>query len=515
MPLSIDFVTFSDLLVNDQSGPLRLTERPYLGAVHDAMMRRRRVVLACGRQVEKTTTLLKLVFFLSMHRPGVRILFTMARFEQIRRLSRSRLWPLLTHSPLVAKVLLDPGRQPRIKQLIFRNGSELSFESVGLGADAVRGLSADVWIGDEVQDYGAEVLPVVEECLSHATAPRTILAGTSKLADNTLEIAYQRSTQRRWVLPCEGCGKESPCDATVMGDSGLRCPDCKAPLEAARGRWRAENPGAAYADGFRINQLMCPAMAYADILEKRNGYDEFVFKNEVLGEPVNLGELVFDLSALFELCLANRQMSRSLAEIPPHLRERLVAGIDYGSTARATTVSCVGALDDTYHFHVFHWHRVPAGRDPKTLLNECRDVCMGLGVRLIGADGIGHGSVLNAMLLGMLDGPQPPGLISVRYHNGTRPHYEGQTSSRGTLELPKTQAISGLLARVNDRRISFPEKGQSEPFLAEIASERCELDEETRQVRYSKSATGPDDSLHALVAAASVAQLAYSRQATY
>jgi hypothetical protein len=512
------FTDFSDGLVFQNKTKLSLANRDYLLPIHQSFVAARRTVLCAGRQVEKTTILLKYVLWRCCAYPGSSIIYVLPRQEQIFRLVQSRLDPMLRSSPVVARLLCAGGKTGRRKRhKTFKNGSELIFEAAHLNADATRGVSAETAIFDEYQDLPADALPVVEECQSHAANPHTIISGTSKLAENPLEIAFQNSTQNQWRVACAGCGIWVPFDSKTLTVAGFVCPQCAAPLAPRHGLWTPQNPDAVFAHGFRLPQALTPWTSLQNIQDKKATYDELTFKNEVWGEPVALGELRFDLNALLAAC-ENRPCAQRLQDLPAPFRTFVAMGIDYGHRTHSTTVVCVVGFSTDYAAKVFHFSRFPPGKNPDEIVAFLADVITRFRPKVVGADGVGHGDILNPLVFertGKIFKEHTPLFYSMEYTGNQTSAESGDSNLRRRLVLPKTKVIGSVLARLKAKSLNFFEQTQAKEFLVDLASERAVVDPESGEFRYKPTPGKPDDALHALTYALCAGQQAFWNRATY
>ena len=163
-------------------------------------------MLRTSRQVEKSTFLANSLAFQLTVVPGIRILVATPRWEQALLFMQSRVLPTIEQSPVIRRVLLTNSRERmRIKNMRFRNGSELFVRPVFRSADSARGISADILVVDEFQDVAEGALAVLQETLSHSEVGRTILVGTPKLLENQLDVAFAESTANEWTLDCPNC----------------------------------------------------------------------------------------------------------------------------------------------------------------------------------------------------------------------------------------------------------------------------------------------------------------------
>jgi hypothetical protein len=108
--------------------------------------------------------------------------------------------------------------------LRFANGSEVYIRAAFHSADAVRGIDADLLLGDEFQDIASGRLPVLEETLSHSPLRYVVLTGTPKTIDNHLENVFRQSTACEFQVPCSGCGHGVILDDRCLGPLGPVCP---------------------------------------------------------------------------------------------------------------------------------------------------------------------------------------------------------------------------------------------------------------------------------------------------
>ena len=292
----------------------------------------------------------------------------------------------------------------------FANGSQLYVRAAYLSADAVRGISADLLLVDEVQDIAAGDLPVLQETLSHSAHRRTILTGTPKLIENHLEAAFSCSTASEWTLTCPGCEANVTLDENSLGLRGISCRHCQGPLDAATAPGLC-NPDSDWGEGFWINHVMVPWQNYDEILDRQQIYDLAKFKNEVLGISTTLGEHVVTRAEM-EACCSNKPMAKSAKDIPEVHRANIIAGIDWGGGSKSRTVVTIGFMRPDFVFEVCRFNCYRADEDTSRLLKSVADVCRSFRVRWIAADGNGNGNVLNRLLL---DNLKHDGMYAIYY----------------------------------------------------------------------------------------------------
>ena len=489
--------------------PISFEGRPYLRRLYDSSARR--VVMRCSRQVEKTTFLCNAVCHAAVTIPGVHILVVFPRHEQASVFAKSRLRPMITESPIPRRILLGKQmREPQIEHMRFMNGSEVYIRAAYHTADAVRGIDADYLMVDEYQDIASGDLPILEETLSHSEHRRVLLTGTPKSVDNHLEDAFSRSTAHEWRVPCS-CTASVFLDEKCFGPTGPICPRCGSAIDPRTGQWIPYNPRSLWGDGFTINHLATPWLNYQELLEHQQSYNPALFRNECLGLPCYLGDHIITREEAEECC-TQQPMARSLNDVLPGYQRQLVAGIDWGGGSVSRTVLVVGYIGNDDHFHVIFMERYPAQEDPDEVLKLIVHRCSEFRTALIAADGAGNGNVYNNLLLNML--PQVRGLYAMIYSvSDQQPRqYKGRLWH---WTIGRSPSIGMVFTRIKKQRIHFPRLADCSSFLSEIWCERAEYDDHNRSITYTHPETQPDDALHAVNYAATLARQALNRRLVY
>lgn len=474
--------------------PISFAERAYLHAPYNS--RARRLVIRASRQVEKSTFLVNTIIRAAVRHAGVHILFVCPRREQAQVFSKHRLLPTIRDSPMIRRVLLGrSGRQPQVMNLQFANGSDVYIRAAFRSADPVRGIDADLLLIDEFQDVADGYLPVLEETLSHSALRRVILTGTPKTIDNHLENVFRQSTACEFKVLCSACGHDAILDERCLGLTGPVCPGCQRPIDTKQGRWLPRNPGSRWGDGYWINHLMVPWVNYAELFERQRTYDPALFKNECLGLPTALGDHIVTRAEL-EACCADYAMAKSLDMVPRAGRRHLVAGLDWGgggANETSRTLLVIGYMDNRFRFVVVHFERFAAQEEPDHLLAAVAERCARFGIRLIGADGGGLGTVYNRLLINRLKVPLD--MFGIIYADSDQaPRQDG---GLWHWTVNRSATIGLVFARVKNKTIFFPRSQDCGSYLDEIACEVVEHDDFQRRIKYTHPETQPDDTLHA------------------
>jgi hypothetical protein len=472
--------------------PMAFAGRPYLLAIYGAD--HGNLVIRASRQVEKSTFLANTILHAACANPAAKILFVAPRFEQAKAFSHDRLHPLLKDSPIIRRALLGRGHRLRVTEMEFSNGARLHLRAAFRSADACRGLSANLLLVDEVQDVAAGDLPVLQETLSHAKDPRTILTGTPKLVDNHLEAMFARSTANRWTIPCHHCSTGITIDERCLGADGLICPACQSDLDVTEGGWVAHNPHSTWGQGFSISHPMVPwfQSKYQEILERQRSYDPVRFRNEVLGLPSALGDHVVTRAELEACCGTSPMLQHgNYKGLGSHIP--LYAGIDWGGGSKSRTILVIGRMLQNFVFQILQIVALPVREEPDAVLEKVANCCNYYQVSVIAADGGGNGNVYNRLLWQKV---QPRRGLYTIYYSAS----EQEPTADGVLNkwtVNRSRSIGALFGRVKRKTLIFPCRQDVDVFLDEFACESAEYDDEQRMIKYVHPATQPDDTLHA------------------
>ena len=218
------------------------------------------IVLKCGRQVGKTTSLAAQIVLRSIAIDRFKNLVICPEFNQIRRFSILYVERLIKDSPMS---LMMESCSDNVFYKTFPNGSQIHFSYGILGIDRVRGISSDCNTYDEAQDIDYSFLPVLRACLSASTWRLEQFCGTPKTMDNTLQRLWEDSSQAEWVVPCR-CGYWNTPSLQLdllkmIGKRGLICAKCGKPINAKKGHWQHMYPDRRHTSvGTTFRRSLCP-----------------------------------------------------------------------------------------------------------------------------------------------------------------------------------------------------------------------------------------------------------------
>jgi len=484
-------------------------ERRYLREIYD--IQAPRVLLMCGRQVEKSTTLGNKTLSYACLIPHFRILYVSPSSQQTKEFSKTRLKEPLETCPDL-KTWFPMHLTDNVFEKKAINRSEIKLRYAFLNADRCRGLSADLICMDEFQDLLLDNIPVIEEAASHSPFKWFIYSGTPKSLDNSIQVYWDAySTQNEWAVPCDRHGLPNNPGSwhwNILGErnigiKGLSCDRCGEVIRPDHplARWvKTGNPNPKFDifEGFRIPQLMVPWLEWSNILTKYNQYPRAKFYNEVLGASFDSGQRPLMQGDVQACCDGEFSFKPDkLKEFMTKLRGKQVyAGIDWGQDSNNSyTIIMIGAYIDGFFRIVFAHRFTGAEAEPKEQISKIKKLLAAFEVSRVGVD-YGGGYWPNDELL-RLYGSQRV----VRYQYSTPKTIVNYDSAKGRFLLHRSEVMSAIFNAIKRRSVfRFPKWSEfGSPYGADMLAIFSEYNERTRMTEYKKSPNTTDDSFHALL----------------
>lgn len=475
-------------------------ERQHMRRCYDTPVKR--ILLMCGRQVEKSTLLGNRAICYSCMVPGFRTLYVSASGRQADTFSKDRIKEPLETSPILSRFTTKMLSQ-NILEKQFVNRSKITLRYAFLNADRVRGIPAWALMVDEIQDILADNIPVMEQCTSHAPEQwkQYIYSGTPKSLDNTIEHLWDsNSTQCEWVVPCDGCDNWNILGEENIGKKGLICSKCGKLInpQHPRAQWAAmsELGGKISFEGYRIPQLMVPWRPWADILLDYERYSRARFFNEVLGRSFDSGIRPLTKHDIQKNCLSNLHMGDIQQYRQLGFAQSIYAGIDWGSGENSYTVITLGTYVNG-RLRVFYWHRF-VGREvePDVQMPLIFELLDFFNVRFIGTD---YGG-----------GFHPNSQLKRRYGKQKVWNYQylGQLKAKviwdpklGRFKVRRNEVMADFFNAIKKgRQIELPAWNEFEkPYAEDMLNIFSEYNEVLRTLQFKHAQDRPDDSFHSLV----------------
>lgn len=473
----------------------------------------KRILLFCGRQVEKSTLLGNIILTYSCIVPAYKTLYVSPSSTQTKTFSSDRIKEPIETSP-VLKAFTTNALSMNIFEKQFVNRAKITMRYAFLNADRTRGIPAWLLALDELQDIIADNIPVIEQCTSHAPEKfkRFIYAGTPKGLDNPIE--YYRSgvskdgramsTQGEWVVPCDRHGGEGGRHWNVLGErnigrKGLICEKCGEIINPMHpdSQW-ANMVADGIFESYRIPQLMVPWRPWDEILLDYSRYSRDKFYNEVLGISYDSGLRPLTSGQVKECCNPNITMHPDTVE---RLRRELLgkkhvfAGIDWGTGENSYTVMCLGYYEDM-KFRIFWIHRFTGEDvDPQLQIAKIVQILRAFNVRYIGSD-YGGGFDRNNVLVREFG---PVRLQKFQYQARVKKKVFQNPQLQRWL-VHRTEVMSDIFAAIKRKQIEFPRWEEfREPYAQDMLNIFSEYNETLRMIQYQHRPDRPDDAFHSIL----------------
>lgn len=473
----------------------------------------KRILLFCGRQVEKSTLLGNIILTYSCVIPAYKTLYVSPSATQTKTFSSDRIKEPIETSP-VLKTYTTNALSMNILEKQFVNRAKITMRYAFLNADRTRGIPAWLLALDELQDIISDNIPVIEQCTSHAPdqMKRFIYAGTPKSTDNTIE--YYRSgvskdgkamsTQGEWVVPCDRHGGETGMHWNVLGEKnigrkGLICEKCGELINPMheKSQW-AQMVAEGIFESYRIPQLMVPWRPWDEILLDYSRYSRDKFYNEVLGISYDSGLRPLTMGQIKDCCNPKLTMHPDALEA---LRKVLLqgtevfAGIDWGTGENSYTVMSLGYYEG-HRFRIFWIHRFTGEDvDPQIQLAKIVAIIKAFNCRIIAAD-YGGGFSSNNVLVREFG---PARFHKFQYQARVKKKvYRDERLARFLVH--RTEIMSDIFSAIKRGQLEFPRWEEfHQPFAEDMLNIFSEYNETLRMIMYTHRPDRPDDAFHSIL----------------
>lgn len=471
----------------------------------------KRILLFCGRQVEKSTLLGNIILSYSCIVPAYKTLYVSPSATQTKTFSSDRIKEPIETSD-VLRSFTTTMLSMNVFEKQFVNRAKITLRYAFLNADRTRGIPAWCLALDELQDILADNIPVIEQCTSHAPEmfKRFIYAGTPKGLDNAIE--YYRSgiskdgrpmsTQGEWVVPCDAHGGEGGRYWNVLGEKNigkksLICEKCGSKIDPMHpdSQWAMMVQDGIF-ESYRIPQLMVPWRSWDEILLDYGRYPRDKFYNEVLGISYDSGMRPLTLGQVKECCNPNVTMHPDVVE---KTRKKLMgqsvfAGVDWGTGENSYTVASLGAYVDG-KFRIFWIHRFTGeDTDPQIQIKKLVQIFRAFNVKIIGSD-YGGGFASNNVLLREFGQAK---VQRFQYQAKVKKKIAQNPQLQRWL-VHRTEVMSDMFSAIKRKQLEFPRWEEfREPYAQDMLNIFSEYNETIRMTQYQHRPDRPDDAFHSI-----------------
>lgn len=480
--------------------------RRHLYQIYDTPIKR--VLLMCGRQVEKSTLLGNRALSFCCLIPSYKVLYVSPSMTQTKTFSNDRVKDPIDTSP-VLKAFTTTMLSQNVLEKQFINRSKITLRYAYLNADRTRGVPAHQLLIDEIQDILSENIPVIEACLSHADASLRsyVYSGTPKTLDNVIEDYWNnRSTQNQWAVPCDCKLGDGGRYWNILGEKNigrksLICERCGKQLFAMHpdAQWAAaveHHPRFAPFEGFRIPQLMVPWIPWSEILYSFDQHARNKFYNEVLGISFDTGLRPLTTAQVRANCYEHIRMMDADKYRRLALTQEIFAGIDWGTGENSYTVLSLGTYMGN-KFRIFYIHRfVGEDTEPERQHMKIEEILKAFNARVIGVDyGGGH---------------HPNDFLVRRFgkERVMKYQYVGRLNSKLKWEprlqryiVHRTEVMSAIFAALKRNTVfELPAWSEmKEPYAQDMLNIFSEYNEKLRMTQYGHTAGKTDDTFHSIL----------------
>ena len=195
------------------------------------------------------------------------------------------------------------------------------------------------------QHFDPALYPELEQVQRASKMKITIFAGTALTNDTALETRYQKSSQGRWMIKCHHCEHwintgDAEEAISMIRPAGPTCPSCSGILNVRNGCWHhpfKKNLAANWV-GLHIPQLIIPdyvedpvewATLYRQFREYRGGPK---FYQEVLGIPTEEGSKELSEGDVMRMCCLHDNPEQLLQKAQSGFYKWIISGVDWGGS---------------------------------------------------------------------------------------------------------------------------------------------------------------------------------------
>jgi RNase P subunit RPR2 len=280
-------------IVNEKGEPISFEKHQFLLDIYDDQSDNL-VVIKAAQIGMSTTEILK--NFRDAELQRMDIIYTLPTDSDVGIFVGGKVNRIIQNNPHLSKLTADKDaiEQKQIGQ------SMLYFRGTWSKKAAIM-VTADRLVHDEKDSSKQDVIADYQARLQHSKFKQTHVFSHPSVPGKGVDIEWQQSDQKEWVITCPHCGKqqflswntEDPRKMSVdIENKEFICKSCHGILDwhaRAKGRWmpRKGRTGAKYS-GYHISLLMAPWMSASEIIDK---YNEVLtgkqtmdyFYNKVLG----------------------------------------------------------------------------------------------------------------------------------------------------------------------------------------------------------------------------------------
>ena len=476
-------------------------------------------IIMSGRQVEKSTTVSNRLLGKMVTSDRLRALYCAPVWKQASTFSIDRFKPLIESSPQIARAYGNrrKGAKISVGDIHLSNGSYLAVRSLFQGSvDSVRGLSTDFITYDEVQDILWDVIPVVNETLSHSfikhkeTGKRgqVLYTGTPKTLDNTIQFLFDASVQNTLTIKCPHCGGwifSIELSYENIHDDGFMCHHCNGVFDVHDHKpvWIRKHDFSLEhnLNGYHITQVFMPWITHNDLLEKAKGpnrYPQHRFYNEVLGLSFDNSEKVFTLSEFRDRLITALPGIVSWDDALNKMwdgNSKIYIGVDWGTGQKSYTVITI-FVEYKGKFSPIAFKRFVGNEaDREYEFKYIRKMMKEVPQAILCSD-YGHAYHENTLFVKEFGVDR----VRVYYHSASSRFILRFDEQKNIFVTDRTEVIQKLVTDMKVGEVMlYGTWDMFQDYVKDFIALTVEYNERMRKYMFSHKPTNPDDAVHASV----------------
>lgn len=246
-------------IVLDDRSPYLVNFRPFMRDIVEDIFDHPHVTIEKGAQTGFSTLFLAHSFYM-VDLLEANLIYYLPTDKMANRFGQTRFDPYVDRSKYLKSRLLGTD-QAGLKQI----GTHFFYMLGLVSKTGAISIPADEVLFDEVALINRENMDLAQDRILASKLGWQRYFSTPIYEEDGIDELYRESDMRKWVVSCEGCGRESipeeefPDNIRDARSKGgkvfLYCVKCGNPLNVEKGQWIAEHPERTELRGYRVPQL--------------------------------------------------------------------------------------------------------------------------------------------------------------------------------------------------------------------------------------------------------------------
>lgn len=283
-------------ILSEKSEPFDFTDRPFLLDIL-CDWNKEIAVTACAQVGKSTIFSLKVLF--AIKHIHFNVIYTFPTDSDTKEFVSSKFNKIIqaNHEEFKGMETDNIERKELNDRFIFFKGT--------VSKTAAISTSADLLVHDEVSRSDQLTIETYKSRTKASPFRGRYLFSNPGSERDELDLAFQASDQKEWVITCPHCKDEhflSFPESIDIENKRYVCKACKEPIAdnvRRQGKWIAQMPGRKIS-GYHISHLMCPWISAEEVIQDSKG-DPAYFHNFVLGLPYTPGDLSVSKTTILDL----------------------------------------------------------------------------------------------------------------------------------------------------------------------------------------------------------------------